>query len=147
MSLYKIEAGRSDTQKAHMEDLEARGVCVFCPDHIRNEDGESVIFETPAWFVKHNSYPYKSTRLHLLAIPKQHTAELSALAPEAQAEFFTVIEQCIGKFSLASYAVVIRSGDMAHNGGSIEHLHAHIIVGDTSDPNHEPIRVKVSSQP
>ncbi len=147
MSLYNFDAARDEKQRAHMQDLEARRVCVFCPEHIHNENGDTVIDETTNWIVKHNSYPYKSSKLHILLIPKRHIFELTELNQKEHSEYFGLLAMCKRKFKLDSYAIAIRSGDMRRNGGSIEHLHAHLIVGDTSDPNHEPIRVKVSSKP
>jgi ATP adenylyltransferase len=146
MGLYHIKAARTDAQKADMEDLERRGICIFCPQNI-GEDTNPLEVDTDHWMVKKNSFPYKNTSLHLLAIPKVHVKTMSAIDSRAQQDFFNVIKQCEEKFNLESYALVVRSGDMRRNGGSIEHLHVHIIVGDTENPDHEAVKAKISSKP
>lgn len=146
MSLYNLPAARTPEQLEMMKDLEDREVCIFCPEHIQEEDSSPIEIETDHWMVKKNTFPYKDTRVHLLAIPKVHVSTLSALGKLAQVDFFDVISQCETMYDLHSYALVVRSGDMRNNGGSIEHLHAHIIAGDTDDPNHQPVRVKISSR-
>lgn len=143
--LYHIPAARTPEQRSNMEDLEARSICIFCPEHIR-EDSSPIEIETDHWMVKKNTFPYKNTSLHLLAIPKDHVKTMTELGKATRLGFFDVLQQCEDQYSLKSYALVIRSGDMEDNGGSIAHLHAHIIVGDTADLSHEPVRVKVSSR-
>jgi len=146
MSLYNFEAARSEEQRQDMIDLDNRGICIFCPEHIQ-DDGSEIFFDTDYWIVKENKYPYKDTKAHLVLVPKEHVATISQLSKEAMEEFLSVVSQCETKFKLSSYAVGIRSGDMRFNGSSIEHLHAHIVSGDTDNPKHEPVRFKMSSRP
>lgn len=144
---YNHAAARKPEQRNQMQDLAARGICAFCPEHIHTETRTGIDIETNHWFVKGNDYPYDRTKHHLLAIPKEHVKTVSELSKAARAEFLEVITQAEKHFGMTSYAVAMRSGDARYNGGSVEHLHAHIIVGDTDNPEHEPVRVKVSSRP
>jgi ATP adenylyltransferase len=146
MSLYNFAAARSDEQLKDMQNLDSRGVCIFCPEHI-GEDKQELLIDTDSWMVKENSYPYKDTKLHLLLVPKEHVSTISKLSLAAQKEFLPLVSKCERKFKLTSYALAIRSGDMRRNGGSIEHLHVHIVVGNTDNPDHEPVRFKMSSRP
>ena len=82
-----------------------------------------------------------------MLIPKKHVNTLPKLARAAQDEFIPLIARCEKAYDLKSYAVGIRSGDMRFNGGSIEHVHVHLVVGDTDDPAHEAVRFKMSSRP
>lgn len=144
---YNLATARFDEQKKQMEDLQARGVCAFCMDHFDKEHREPIEYETEHWVVSKNDYPYKGTTLHLLLIPKEHVHTLSALSPAALADFSPTIVAVEKQWKLTHYAVGIRSGDMHHTGGSVEHLHAHIVVGDTAADDHEPVRFKMSSKP
>lgn len=144
---YNHQAARLPEQAQQMQDLAARGVCAFCPQSIRNETKEPIEIETEHWFVKRNDYPYERTSHHFLLIPKEHVHTISELSAGAQEEFLTLSAKVEKKFALPSYAVAIRSGDMRYNGGSVEHLHAHIIVGDAEHPDDSPVRFKVSSRP
>ena len=141
-----MKVARTKAQLKKMQDLTKRGVCIFCPEHI-HEDDQPVLFKTTDWMIKENSYPYEGTKLHLLLISRKHVKSVSELSKAAQSDFLAVVDRCERKFKLTSYAVGFRSGDIHHNGGSIEHLHAHLVVGDTDNPKHNPVRFKMSSQP
>jgi ATP adenylyltransferase len=144
---YNHKAARLPEQAEQMKDLAARGVCAFCPEHIHAESRNKVNLETDHWFVKDNDYPYEGTKLHIMLIPKAHVSTISELPKAARQEFLEVVSQIEKLHKLTNYAVAMRSGDPTRTGGTVEHLHAHLIVGDTDDPNHEPVRVKVSSRP
>jgi len=146
-SQYNRSGARVAEQLRRMEDLEARGVCAFCPENLRSETSSPITLETDHWLIKDNDFPYERTRLHVLVIPKVHVATVADLPPEAQAEFLPTIAQVEQHYNLGSFAVAMRAGDMHLNGGTVEHIHAHVIVGDTDDPNHQPVRFKVSSRP
>ncbi len=146
MKNYNLKVARTKAQREHMEELMERGICIFCPEHI-HEDHDRIEIETKHWMVKKNSYPYKQTKLHILLIPKVHVSTVSKLPKAARAEFVDLIVKCEKFFKLTSYALGMRAGDMRYNGASMEHLHAHIVVGDTDDPSHDPVRFKMSSRP
>lgn len=147
MTQYNHAAARQPHQLNRMKDLAERGVCAFCIEHIRQETTLPIELETEHWVVKRNDYPYERTTLHLLVIPKMHVKTISELPKEAQNEFLPTIAQVEKQYELTSYAVGMRSGDMHYNGGSVEHLHAHIIVGDPKHKNPDPVRFKMSSRP
>nr|AIA14874.1 HIT domain protein [uncultured bacterium] len=147
MAQYNTEAARNERQLAKMRDLTERGVCMFCPEHIHKEAPGTVEAETSHWIVKHNDFPYDDTRLHVLIIPKKHVSYINDLSKSAKQEFLEVVQATALRHKLKSYAIAMRVGDMRYNGGSIEHMHAHLIVGDVDNPNHQPVRFKVSSRP
>ncbi len=142
-----MATARSDEQRKQMEELAKRGVCAFCRENAETEMREPIELETDTWFVKKNDYPYKRTKLHLVLIPKEHVKTLSDLSIDALHGLPEIIVTAEKKWQLTSYAVGIRSGDMTYNGGSVEHLHAHIIVGDPEHEDLEPVRFKMSSRP
>jgi diadenosine tetraphosphate (Ap4A) HIT family hydrolase len=144
---YNLDVARHEEQVKQMTDLMERGVCAFCRENIENEQKEPIEVETEHWVVKKNDYPYENTRLHLLLISKQHVSSVAQLPAEARHDFTDVISQLEQDRKLTSYTVGMRSGDMRFTGSSVEHLHAHLVVGDTDNPNHEPVRFKMSSRP
>lgn len=144
--LYNFDAARNEHQLAKMQDLEAKGVCIFCPEHI-HEDEEELIIDSTHWMVKKNTYPYKGSKLHLVIIPKLHVSTVAELPIEAQQAFLPTIVECETLFKLGSFAIGMRSGDMRYNGGSIDHLHAHLLVGGIDSSDSEIIRFKMSSRP
>jgi len=144
---YNLETSRLEEQRKQMEDLAARGVCAFCWDNFDIEHREPIELKTDHWIVTKNDYPYEHTKLHLLLIPDQHVSTLSELDPEVLADFMPTVVKVERQWKLEHYAVGIRSGDMRLTGGSVEHLHAHIIVGDIDNPEHESVRFKMSARP
>lgn len=147
MSKYNHAQSRTKTQAERMKMLETRNICAFCPEHIETETTSAVDIETDYWIVKNNDYPYAHTKQHILVIPKQHAKTVSELAAPAMEEFLPLVARVEKDYQLGSYVIAMRSGDMHRNGGSVEHLHAHIIVGDTENPDHETVRFKMSSRP
>lgn len=144
---YNNAQARTPEQLQKMKQLAKRGICAFCYEHIRHETIEPIELETEHWFVKKNDYPYERTKLHLMLIPKLHVHTISELAKEIQVSFLPLVTQLERQYHLTSYALGLRSGDMHYNGGSVEHLHAHLIVGDPTHPDPEPVRFKMSSRP
>lgn len=145
MPLYHLEAARSEEQRQKMVDLEEAGVCVFCKEHLEAHQAEPVEWTGEYWAVVKNAYPYQGSRFHYLLVATRHVRDIAQLPYAAGAELFSVVCRLNESLGIESGAVVIRTGDMRGNGGSIEHLHIHYIVGDVSDPDHQPIRVKISS--
>lgn len=144
---YNLEVGRHEEQVNQMKDLIDRGICNFCREHIETEQKEPIELETKYWVVKKNDYPYKDTSLHLLLISKEHVNSLANLTEAARHDLTDVIVTVEKQWKLTSYVLGMRAGDMRFTGASVEHLHGHLVVGDTSNPNHEPIRFKMSSRP
>lgn len=145
MSLYFLDAARSDEQRQKMVELEAAGICVFCEEHFAEHHREPAVYAGDHWLLTKNDYPYPGSRLHYLLVARKHVSRLEQLPSGAANELFQIIGWLNGKDQVASGALLLRTGDMRYNGGSIEHLHAHYLVGDVADPDHQPIRIKISS--
>lgn len=111
--------------------------CIFCEKPCQDCDAENfIVYRGERCFIILNVYPYNSG--HLMVIPYQHTANLTDLAPETQAEMMR----------LATLATVALKRVMCPDGynlgmnlgraggaGIAEHLHLHIVprwVGDTN---------------
>ena len=63
-----------------------------------------------------------------------------AYAP-AQQDFWAVLGWVRDRYGLHYYGLAARNGDMALTGGTIAHVHVHVIVGD---PEGEIVRFKLS---
>ena len=144
MTLYHLGNARRGDQAERMRDLEAAGVCVFCPE---GPDDPDVVLEERDWVVRRNAYPYRNTRLHLLIVPRRHVTDLLDLTDAELAGFWTVGRTLRTRYDLRFYGLGARCGDCRHTGGTIAHVHVHLVVGDVDDPAHEPVRLKLSSRP
>jgi ATP adenylyltransferase len=146
VSLYYLGNARLPEQLAEMRRLEAAGVCIFCPEHLAAPD-QRVLHRTPQWTVTPNDFPYQRTRLHLLLIPDEHVTDLADLSPAARLDFWAVLDWVKDHFGLTFYSLAVRNGLSEYTGGTVRHLHVHIVQGDVDDPHHEPVRTKLSSRP
>lgn len=148
MSGYNLSSGRTPEQIEKMKKLQADGICAFCPEHFEDFHDNPIEFQTDHWIVSKNDYPYEHTTLHLLLVAKEHVQKTSQLCPAAKVDFMCVLDRIERDFDLFSFALGMRVGDFRYNGGSVDHLHGHVVVGDFSDPdNHQKVRFKMSSVP
>jgi diadenosine tetraphosphate (Ap4A) HIT family hydrolase len=147
VSLYYFGNHRSAEQLAEMVRLEADGTCLFCPEHLAEDAEHKSVLETAHWTVTPNRYPYKGTRLHLLLIPHEHVTDMVDLSAEAREDFWLALGRVRDHYAFTYYGLGVRNGDCRFTGGTVHHLHVHLVVGDVDDPNHEPVRMKLSSRP
>jgi ATP adenylyltransferase len=121
VTLYYFGNFRVDEQLAEMRRLEDEGICLFCP--------------------------YRETRLHLLLVPDEHVTDMADLSEDAQRDFWTALRWVKFRYRLAHYGLAARNGDSEFTGGTIRHLHIHLLQGDVDDPAHQGVRVRLSSRP
>jgi diadenosine tetraphosphate (Ap4A) HIT family hydrolase len=143
---YNLRNARVKAQIEKMQHLSAEGICAFCEEHFETYHDSPVEFRTTHWIVSQNDYPYERSQLHLILVPTQHVRMIGELSAAARADLTAVLAEIERRWQLDSYAVGMRVGDPAHNGGSVEHLHAHVIVGDRDSAEHEPVRFKMSTR-
>jgi diadenosine tetraphosphate (Ap4A) HIT family hydrolase len=138
--LYDLDAARSDEQRAYMEELEAAGICIFCPDHQRMP----VEFSGEHWYVTRNDFPYAGTVAHYLIVPHRHVRSFDELPDAAGAELWAIKRRLKAQLDPLAVATVERSGDMRFNGGSVAHLHTHFVVLDARPE--ATVRFRVSAR-
>jgi diadenosine tetraphosphate (Ap4A) HIT family hydrolase len=141
-TLYEFDAARSEEQRRRMEDLEAAGVCVFCPQHFAAHHREPIERSGTHWYVTKNDYPYQGTAAHYLIVPHAHVRSFDELRDEAGAELWALRRELLARVRAPAVATIERSGDMRYNGGSVSHLHVHFVALDP-DPA-RTVRFKVS---
>ncbi|AZS86050.1 HIT family protein [Streptomyces griseoviridis] len=152
MSLYYFGNCRTEEQRAEMERLDRAGVCLFCPDVIRAHEKQQIVAETGHWIVTPNEFPYAGARLHLLLIPKEHVTDLVELSVPARADLFEALRWVKDTYGLDHYGLGARNGDSRFTGGTIRHLHLHVLVGEGDEQpggagDFTPVRMKFSSRP
>jgi ATP adenylyltransferase len=145
VTLYNPANARREDQRAEMERLEAAGECLFCRlvDTPRGDGW----FRTDWWVASENEFPYRGARLHYLLAPTEHVIDLLDLKDEMLADFWVALRQLRDQHDLGFYGLGARCGDCRYTGGTIAHVHVHVVVGDVDDPAHEPVRLKLSSRP
>lgn len=141
--LYHLDAARSEDQRRYMEGLERAGICIFCPEHVAEYQAEPVEHSGEHWFVTKNAFPYKGTVAHYLIVARRHVSSFDELPDEAGAELWAIKRRLKRQLEPLAIATVERSGDMRYNGGSVAHLHTHLVALDESPQ--ETVRFRVSA--
>jgi diadenosine tetraphosphate (Ap4A) HIT family hydrolase len=142
-ALYFLDAARSAAQREYMAQLEAAGVCIFCPDYVASHHEHPVEHSGEHWFVTRNAYPYPGTTAHYLIIPHRHVTAFDELPDAAGAELWAIKRRLKARHAPLATATVERSGDMRFNGGSVAHLHTHFVALDASPA--KTVRFKLSA--
>lgn len=141
--LYNLAAAREADQRAYMEELEAAGVCVFCPAHAERYHREPIERIGEHWYVTRNDFPYEGSLAHYLIVARRHVLAFEELPDAAGAELWLLKRELKERHEAVAYATVERSGNMLYNGGSVAHLHVHF-VALAEDPS-ATVRFRVSA--
>jgi ATP adenylyltransferase len=144
VTLYHLPNARTDVQRDDMRRLEEAGVCIFC-EPTTNNDPRSVLHRTAGWSVRTNTFPYAGTSLHLLLVPVEHVADMLDLTPAVRDDFWNALAWVREHHDLSYYGLGIRNGDFRFTGGTVEHVHVHVIVADPDADR--PVRLRLSSRP
>lgn len=142
--LMTFKNARTDEQIEIMEKAQKDGVCPFCRTNVERYHTKPIHKEDEYWLLTENMSPYKGSKHHFLLIySREHVESIEEVSPEAFGELHRWISFLKEQYQLKGGSFLIRTGDSKYNGGSVNHLHAHFIVGDGDNPEHEPVRVKV----
>jgi len=145
-SFVNLKNARVEEQRKVMEIIQEGGFCPFCPEHISKSRLKPIIKQGKYWHIRENQWPYENTRTHLVIIYNTHVEKLSEINPEAAKELFDLAKWAEDEYQVLGGAIGLRFGDFRLNGGTVLHLHAHIIAADITnrdDPNYQPVRFRV----
>lgn len=136
---------RNAQQRRILKRAEAEQVCPFCSkDFFWNFQRRGINLQTKYWLLTDNHWPYEGTRVHILAISLKHIESLSEISMRAGYDLIKALRWTEKELGIESGALVMRFGEPGVNGGTIRHLHFHIISGDYKNPEAPKVRVKVS---
>lgn len=139
-----IQNARTPEQQALMQKIIDDGVCPFCADYFKKYHPRPIIKETDYWFFTENMSPYKGTKYSFIFVYKPaHINNPNQLPPEAVVDLFALLSAATQEYQIPGGAFFMRFGDTRYNGSSVEHLHAHLIMGDADAPEHESVRIKL----
>lgn len=138
-----LNHARTDEQKALMEKIEEDGVCPFCWEHFEKYHPKPVLKKTDWWIVTENMSPYGNARIHYIFVYKEHITSPSELTKEGILDLFDLMKTIEEEQEIPGGAMMMRFGDTRYTGGSVTHLHAHLISGNKKEDGGDAIRVKV----
>jgi ATP adenylyltransferase len=102
--------------------------CIFCAIAEGSEEVDRlIVYENEHVIVSLNLYPYNPG--HLLLMPRRHLTDIRSLSAEEASAMDDLTKRCLDSldrvYKPAGYNIGYNQGLAA--GGSIEHLHLHII--------------------
>jgi ATP adenylyltransferase len=104
------------------------GIDPFEREHFAANHPHPILFENENWFMTLSQFPYDNTSLHLLLIHRAFITDACQMTPQGWTDLGEVMKFAQEKFGFESGALIMRFGDTSQTGGSVTHLHAHIIV-------------------
>jgi len=147
--LLDLGNARHPDQIEYMQEIIDSGECPFCWKNLKKFQKEPVEWASKYWAVTKNHWPYTHTKVHQLIILKRHVETVTELNKEEWAELQTAINWVIEKYEMVGGGVAIRFGNTDYSGGSVAHLHLHLIQPDINHPQYstKPVRVKIGKVP
>jgi ATP adenylyltransferase len=142
--LYNLAAARGEEQRARMLRLEEEGICIFCPEHAGEMQRHPVEHTGEHWYLTRNDFPYEGADSHYLIVARRHVTAFEELPDEAGAELWQIRRMLRERLDSPALATVERSGDMRFNGGSVAHLHVHVVALPEDPP--ATVRFRVSAR-
>jgi ATP adenylyltransferase len=114
--------------------------CPFCEAQKREDGPENLIVRREAHaFLILNMYPYNNG--HCMVVPARHVVDLSDLSAEESAGLWSLVSRTADllRKPLAAEGVNVGVNLGRVSGGSIEHLHVHLVPRWQGDTNFMPI--------
>jgi ATP adenylyltransferase len=145
--LVDIDNSREAEQTEVMKDILAAEHCPFCMENLRQYHKEPILKDGQFWLLTPNQWPYKNTKLHLLAIYKEHAENLTELNPEAGRELFEFLAWAQREYQVPGGGFAMRFGDTRHSAGTVLHIHAQFLMPDLEAPDYQPTRFKIGKSP
>jgi ATP adenylyltransferase len=137
---------RVEDQRRKMELAAEKGHCTFCLEHLGTYHDAPIEREGEFWVVSKNDYPYSHARVHMLIIHKRHIEHDDELTDEEWTELRAMKRWISSEYKIPGGALFMRFGDENYSGGTLPHLHAHIVVPDLDDPAYESISCYVGTR-
>lgn len=135
---------RTIEQKELMKKIEDDGVCSFCREHFEAYHPNPILKENNSWLLTTNMSPYVGTTHHFFFVyTKEHKIKPSDMTREESADLFELISWVTTEHNIPGGSFFMRFGEAGWNGSSVEHLHAHLIVGEKESEDTEGLRVKL----
>jgi len=126
-----------------IEQIKKDAVCPFCPENLAKYHKNPIVIDGKYWLLTNNLYPYEGAKFHALLIHKEHIVLFDQITEEAWSELRAVIKQFTEERNIPGGALVMRFGNPAYTGASVQHLHAQLVSPDGEDKDRKPIVARI----
>ncbi len=136
---------RTPEQIELMRRIVEDGVCPFCPEYFTKYHPKPILKETKWWYASENMSPYKGAKIHLIFVYKKHATFSSQIKPEAAKELFELLSWAEEEYEIKGGSFFVRFGKSEYTGGSVDHYHVQLIVGNAkgTDKKYDKLKVKL----
>lgn len=138
-SHVNLHHARTDYARGVMKQIEKDGVCPFCMEHFLKYHTKPILSKGRYWVFTENFDPYAGSKHHLFAVYKTHAVSLDEIPGDAAAELFKGFSKLAKKRKIRGATMFMRYGDTDYTGGTIDHLHAHLVSGTSRQKSKEPL--------
>lgn len=142
-SFVDLDNARLDDQKKVMQEIQEQQHCPFCLENLRKYHKQEILKEGKYWLITPNQWPYEHTKVHYLAIYKEHATHLSELDPAAGAELIQFFAEIEKNEKLPGGGFAMRFGDTNYSAGTVRHIHAQFLVPDIEAVDFVPVKFKI----
>lgn len=142
----EMSNARLDEQREVMEGILDDGVCPFCIGSLRRYHKKPLLEEGEHWIVTENQWPYGHTAFQLLFIAREHVRTLADLGENvgpAFAELGVLATKYLDVYGTDTAGFGMRIGNPAETGGTVDHLHAHLMKIDPNAPRGTKLKMKL----
>ncbi|OIO30432.1 hypothetical protein AUJ77_03220 [Candidatus Nomurabacteria bacterium CG1_02_43_90] len=132
-SAVNLAHARGKTKEVYEKIMKDK-TCPFCTDFSKRGVApqyhtKPIITDGKYWVLTENFNAYKGAKYHFLIVHRKHITSFSELKPAALKELVTITKRLKEEFSLPAGVLLFRFGDTEYTGGSVNHFHAHFILG------------------
>jgi diadenosine tetraphosphate (Ap4A) HIT family hydrolase len=126
-----------DNYQKVIEEIAEHKVCPFCNENLKKYHKNPILIEGKYWLATNNLYPYKNTLHHVIFINKEHIEHIEEVQAESWYELHSQIKQIAKERKIKGGSFLLRFGDTNFTGGSVSHLHAHLIQSNPEDETYD----------
>lgn len=141
-----LDNARLDEQRQVMEEIVAADHCPFCLENLQKYHKQPILKDGKFWILTPNQWPYEHTKVHLLAIYKEHATDLNQINPEAGNELLQMMQWAQAEYQVPGGAWAMRFGDTDYSAGTVAHIHVQFIVPNLESAGYEPVRLKIGKK-
>lgn len=131
-------------QELLMKKIKKDGVCPFCKENFEKYHPKPILKRGRWWIVTENMAPYEGTEKHLMFVYlPRHVVKIEEINTGAGTELISLVSWAIKKYKIKGCSLFMRSGDTDRTGSSVEHLHAQLVVGNSTYKNKKSFSLKI----
>jgi diadenosine tetraphosphate (Ap4A) HIT family hydrolase len=142
-----LDNARHDEQREVMKVINERGESPFLWKNLQKYHKKPILREGKYWCVTFNQWPYAHTKFNFLLIHREYVTDLSQITPAAAGELIELAGWLVETYQIKGGALCMRFGATDWSAGSVNHLHAQLVVPDLTDPDYQPVRFKIGKDP